>query len=149
MVTAIWRTLNLGFPPFPTPGTPSLPAGTDRLRRWALALLPGGRKGRSPEGSGDTCTTTEGTFLGWANSTGLKLVSGISRERREGRIKANLNGLRGGKRDALTWRGKPGTNYGTKKWHKLDKWCPGYFGQPREAEPLFRTAGFQSCLSKS
>lgn len=88
MLTAIWRSPDLGLFPFPTQAPPSCPYGTDRLRRWAEALLAEGRKGSSPEGSGDTCTTTEGTFLGWVSRTGLKLVSDISTERREGRIKA-------------------------------------------------------------
>lgn len=41
------------------------------------------------EESGDTCTTTEGTFLCWFSRMGLKLASDISTERREKRIKPN------------------------------------------------------------
>lgn len=71
----------------PPPAAHPCPDGTDRLRRWALALLPEATKGTAPGGSGDTGTVTQGTLLAWLSRTGLKLVSGISGERREGRVK--------------------------------------------------------------
>lgn len=94
--------------PFPTTGNPiHSQYGTDRFRFWELDLLATCRQGRSPrwvgcaEESGDTCTTTEGTFLCWFSRMGLKLASDISTERREKRIKTKLNALRTGeKRDS-------------------------------------------------